>query len=717
MKRRHFLQASGTAVTTALIHQIIQQGDRAGKVLAQDTPRKLALLVGINEYCNYQSCGDRVNTLSGCLNDVALQKALLKHRFGFKESDILTITNQAATHQNILQAFEQHLIQQAKPGDVVLFHFSGHGARLISPNPIPNEYSSDVKQSLNSSFVTQDANSRNSDGSVNDITGNTLFLLMSALQTDAVTAVLDCCYSGGGTRGASRIRAARDGNGIDRPSPAELAYQQQWLRKLNLTPQQFRDRRIQDNAKGAVLAAAEKQQAAQDGIGNINAGAFTYLLTQYLWSNPTTFREAEASLKSLLLGTQEPVFDLHKGIDANPIYFTPGDRLAQAIVTEAQGNQVKLWLGGLEQASLEAILGAAQPQSEFAVLDETGQPIGTAKLKARGESDFSAIAVVDRPVKVGARLLESKRVLPQDLKLSIGIDPSLGTAATAISQINRVEAVPYQSQNLPYGKSVQYILSRVTPEYQKKFRIAAPVNSIALFSPSLELLPKSAGESGESVQSAVDRLNSTLQSLLVGLLVRKTLNASTSNLDVEAKIMTAQDREVAIATTRKGKYVVPKTGTIPINTLLQFQVKNNGDKPIYQLIAQIGTGGDVTVLFPNPYTTGDFATLTRIDSRNARTVPDPDQGDHFPLLSPDPGQVEVLIITSHAPLGELYGKLQTFASEQKQQKFLSTRDGINRGEDLFSALLGDLTRGESGKAAVDANEMATLSLPIEFVKG
>gem|GEM_PF-3835566 len=84
---------------------LIRQGDSYGKLLAQDTPRKLALLVGINQY-SYP-----IATLNGCINDVRLQQELLIHRFGFNSQDILTLTDEAATQKGILTAFEEHLIK------------------------------------------------------------------------------------------------------------------------------------------------------------------------------------------------------------------------------------------------------------------------------------------------------------------------------------------------------------------------------------------------------------------------------------------------------------------------------------------------------------------------------------------------------------------------------------------------------------------------------
>ena len=167
MKRRHFLQFAGSALTAIGVSQldIIQQGDKYSKALAQNSGRKLALLVGINDYS-----GD-VLPLAGCVNDVMLQKQLLIHRFGFNPKDIVTLTDEQATRQGILSTFEEHLIKQAKPGDNVVFHFSGHGGQVLDPDK-------DNPDGLNSTLIPIDFQSNSSGGEVEDIMGHTLFLMI-----------------------------------------------------------------------------------------------------------------------------------------------------------------------------------------------------------------------------------------------------------------------------------------------------------------------------------------------------------------------------------------------------------------------------------------------------------------------------------------------------------------------------------------------------------
>lgn len=350
ISRRHFLQFASATLASIGLSQI----DRYGKVLAQSTPRKLALLVGINDYSK--------QPLFGCVNDVELQKHLLIHRFGFNPNDILTLTDAQATRQGILEAFEEHLIQQAKPGDVVVYHYSGHGSRVVDPDPIMTNRA-DPNYGLNGTFVPIDATLPpgypKQGGEVKDIMGHTLYLLLSALQTENVTAVLDSCYSGGATR---NFRArSRDGGNKLLISQAEKAYQEQWLSRLNLSRSQFIEGYRRGVAKGVVLAAAQPQQVAADAqLNGFFAGIFSYLLTQHLWQETATPTRAISQVKQNLpeefLDKQTPLFEFQVGsdYDAQPIYFVNSSNpAADAVVIEVNGNRAKLWLGGIDAGLLE----------------------------------------------------------------------------------------------------------------------------------------------------------------------------------------------------------------------------------------------------------------------------------------------------------------------------------------------------------------------------
>jgi len=229
--------------------------------------------------------------LKGAVNDTKLQQELLVHRFGFEPSAIRVLTDENATRANILQAFEEHLIQWAQPGDVVVFHFSGHGSQVADRDRI---FDDGRVSTLVPVYSDLPPGYPNKGGTVDDITGHTLWLLMQAINTENVTFVLDSCHSGGVRKGVVTLRS-RPGdpelNRITNPtlqllaSPEEEAYQRLLMGRLKIeTPAELGKLRKLGVPKGIMLAAAQANQAAIDApFGDISAGIFTYVLTRYLW--------------------------------------------------------------------------------------------------------------------------------------------------------------------------------------------------------------------------------------------------------------------------------------------------------------------------------------------------------------------------------------------------------------------------------------------------
>ena len=94
--------------------------------------KRLATLVG----CNYPNT---INELHGCINDVKAMHHLLIARFGFHPDEITLLTDDPAstelpTGANIMQALGR-MVSQAEPGDVLFFHYSGHGTLIPAVKP------------------------------------------------------------------------------------------------------------------------------------------------------------------------------------------------------------------------------------------------------------------------------------------------------------------------------------------------------------------------------------------------------------------------------------------------------------------------------------------------------------------------------------------------------------------------------------------------------
>jgi uncharacterized caspase-like protein len=88
---------------------------------------KKALLVGINRYKIPGA------DLRGCVNDVKNLRAVLTTYYGFVSKNIKTLTDYAATTKAMRDAVAT-LVKGAKKGDVLLLHYSGHGANVPDKN-------------------------------------------------------------------------------------------------------------------------------------------------------------------------------------------------------------------------------------------------------------------------------------------------------------------------------------------------------------------------------------------------------------------------------------------------------------------------------------------------------------------------------------------------------------------------------------------------------
>jgi len=131
----------------------------------------------------------RFDDLDGAVNDVRLMKAALES-LGFQ--DFVVLTDQDATADAILQALQKNLVDDAQPGDLRLFYYSGHG------NHVKNRASTEQQQE-DQTLVPAD-NWRN----VPDIRDKEIsrILFKAARKGVIVTMIADSCHSGSLARGA-----------------------------------------------------------------------------------------------------------------------------------------------------------------------------------------------------------------------------------------------------------------------------------------------------------------------------------------------------------------------------------------------------------------------------------------------------------------------------------------------------------------------------------
>lgn len=605
MKRRIFLQRIGSilAVLGVTESQWWTKGSRLQQALADPTPRKLALLVGINQY-------PQIPKLKGCLTDVELQRELLIHRFGFQSSDILSLTNKKATREGIENAFLEHLVKQAKPGDVVIFHFSGYGSRIKTKTLLGG---------MENALIPADGTQfiENSEKIANYLLEDTLLLMMQSLATERATAILDTSYYKPSIWQPTGLKirswkAPLEGQFL----AEEIEFQKQLAKKI-----------APDKLSVLLASSSNSEDLAKEIIfSDFSAGLFTYALTQYLWET-TTARTIQASLSRvgssmLSLGSkQEPVLLEKKNqtkILAAANFLSKRIPGAEAAVTavENDGKTVDLWLGGIPPQVLE-YYGV---NSRFTFYDPASPSTTSLILRSRdglkAKATFKQVNDKITP-KVGQFVRETVRVLPKDIDLKVALDDlSLERiervdATSAFASIERVASVIAGEQPADYlfGK----LPKTEVPDTEANNLMAMSSSSrYGLFTLGGELIPDTLGEEGEALKVAVYRLAPKLKTLLAAKLWKLTQNEDSSGLSVKATleivnnkkkphtIMQRQTRQaLGIESSKKQENgSSPGIPTVSTGSKMRYRVENTRDRPLYLILLGLNNSQNPIALYP-----------------------------------------------------------------------------------------------------------------------
>lgn len=741
LNRRDFLKQTGGVLAglgaSDLGLSLLSQ--QYGQVLAEPTRRKLALLVGINQY--------RQVPLNGCVTDVDLQRELLIHRFGWQPQDILTLTDQQATRTAIATAFMEHLIGQAKTGDVVVFHFSGYGgsvslgsdATTIQPSLVP------VDDLL-------------ADGDlpiVNDLLTETLGLLVRSLPTDKVTTILDTSHAflGKSLQGNLRIRArplvtAQSGN-------ADLALQQQ-LR--NQKP-------FHATLPGALLAAAAPGQLATEARwSGLSAGLFTYALTRHLWHTTaaTTLRfsmqQVREQVEQLARQEQQPQLRVERNQTATlSPYFLNGVPVTGAdgvvIGVEEGGHTAKLWLAGLPATIIEqygansllTLVNETQPGLAPVYLQVLTRDGLSAKARIY-RADMPPDAIANLPVAtVGQFVRERVRVLPRNVGLVVALDSSLDRIER-VDAISAFTAIPRVSSAIAGEQAADYLFSKIStppPTQVATTNLTGVVpptsgttpSSYGLFSLGQEAIPNTAGESGEAVKVAIRRLVPKLQTLLAVKLLNLTVNDGASQIavratleKVESQIQPLLQQETLAWRQRSRNSPLPPTnrtgkgsaeGLLPLaaGSRIQFRLENDSDRPLYYLVLGSDSNGNLMVFYTpsGAITVGESTTTTIATSAaiiaTGETVTLPPTIPTFQWLVRGPDRlVETFLLCSRAPFTQTLTAITASLHPVGNTAALYT---VPNPLDVAQAVLQDLHQASDPAAQVAGAPPETWALDMD----
>jgi hypothetical protein len=190
---------------------------------ANKRPNLFALLIGIDRYSQVRLPDNSYYPhLRGCINDINLIEQMLRSHLNLPDERVIRLisgnssncrkNDRLPTYENLVKAF-QEVTDQARTGDQVYIHYSGHGGRSAT---MFEELKG--KNGLDESLVPCDIG-ENGAYYLRDL--EIAYLLKKMADKGlVVTMVLDCCHSGGATRGKGGA-AVRGISSIDTTPPPE----------------------------------------------------------------------------------------------------------------------------------------------------------------------------------------------------------------------------------------------------------------------------------------------------------------------------------------------------------------------------------------------------------------------------------------------------------------------------------------------------------------
>ncbi len=245
-----------------------------------------AVLVGIDEYER-----DDVPSLSGCVNDVALVRSLLRQYFQVPNEDLRVVVNGRATKANILERIAV-TIARAEPGDVIVFYFSGHGSQIRDRN------GDELTDGLDEIICPYDMDWDRGTYILDD----DLDALFDTLPPDVLLeAFFDCCFWGADARGLEPeprpVLLRRDVRYLPPPfdiaARAEGEFDRLDIHQLRASAT-FTERNVMWGA------SQEGQPAAEDYIDGRANGIFTYWGCRFIAENIQRVDRLEYTREQLL---------------------------------------------------------------------------------------------------------------------------------------------------------------------------------------------------------------------------------------------------------------------------------------------------------------------------------------------------------------------------------------------------------------------------------
>lgn len=506
-----------------------------------EAPRRLALLVGIDDY-------KYVTDLRGGVNDVELVRATIAGRYGFASDDVLVIRNRQATRAAILHAFREHLIAKAESGDAVLFHFSGHGSQ------VPDEKNGDEIDGWDETLVAHDSREPGV-REVTDITDDEINALLDELtrKTSNITVVLDSCHSGSATRfaGSTGRWVVPDAHAIPRTSARDIK-----------EDTEFRSR----GADYVLISGSQPAELSNESVlGGQSHGALTYFLMDALRSSGS-----RTTYKEMMLGVRDSVSARFPS--QHPTLEGGTDRLLFGAETVSARHQVLVHPSGNGKVKIDggATVGIAPGArlDVFASLIPQPDEKPSATVTVESAEPFSAAGRVTK----GTVTARSRAIVTQTsfgtFKANVWIDPK--ASAREIADLSKRLKTFEQAREVTDERTALLRVTRAHDVWELQ-----SADQVLLALP----IPATAPDASEQVTTQITKW--------ARWHAIQNLSNSASAIEVGLELKRAGDPD----------YSSPPSELL-LGAKLTIKMTNRSSQDLYLTLLDLSTSGGISVLYP-----------------------------------------------------------------------------------------------------------------------